>query len=150
MRPVPADPVPFSTPRAWSLLSRAFDLAEKGGILTAETRRALAFGRLSPEDAAVFCALAEEAIGPVQPIERYLREPALLPRARARAGSSSIASASSCATAAPTAAAEGDRPFLKALPPENQLIIVTDMVEKWGALGADKALFKLLMTVTKS
>jgi MoxR-like ATPase len=31
MRPVPADPVPFSTPRSWSLLSRAFDLAEKAG-----------------------------------------------------------------------------------------------------------------------
>src|SRR5215472_15973895 len=28
MRPVPAEPVPFSTPRAWTLLSRALDLAE--------------------------------------------------------------------------------------------------------------------------
>ncbi len=27
-----------------------------------------------------FCALSEEAIGPVQPIERYLRDPALLPK----------------------------------------------------------------------
>ncbi|MGL4243798.1 MAG: AAA family ATPase, partial [Beijerinckiaceae bacterium] len=80
MRPVPADPVPFSTPRAWSLLSRAFDMAEKAGALSNETRRALAFGRLSPEDAAVFCALAEESIGAIQPIERYIREPALLPQ----------------------------------------------------------------------
>ena len=29
MRPVPADPVPFSTPRSWAHLSRAFDMAEK-------------------------------------------------------------------------------------------------------------------------
>src|SRR5262245_2911946 len=31
MRPVPTEPVPFSTPRAWTLLSRALDLAESGG-----------------------------------------------------------------------------------------------------------------------
>ena len=58
MRPVPADPVPFSTPRSWSLLSRALDLAEKAGQLSAGTRRALAFGRLSAEDAAVAAASA--------------------------------------------------------------------------------------------
>ena len=28
MRPVPTEPVPFSTPRAWALLSRALDMAE--------------------------------------------------------------------------------------------------------------------------
>ena len=72
MRPVPAEPVPFSTPRAWALLSRALDLAEGAGILTRETRRALAFGRLSAEDAAVFCALAEEQIGAIRPIEDYI------------------------------------------------------------------------------
>src|SRR4051812_2788817 len=33
MRPVPAEPVPFSTPRAWTFLSRALDMAEAGGIL---------------------------------------------------------------------------------------------------------------------
>src|SRR5688572_26943658 len=49
MRPVPPDPVPFSTPRAWSLLSQALDKAEASGILNDETRRALAFGRLSAE-----------------------------------------------------------------------------------------------------
>ena len=50
-----------------------------------ETRRALAFGRLSPEDAAVFCALAEESSGPVQPLESYIREPELLPKGDVRA-----------------------------------------------------------------
>src|SRR5215467_4367581 len=29
MRSVPAEPVPFSTPRAWALLSRALDMAQK-------------------------------------------------------------------------------------------------------------------------
>ena len=83
MRPVPTDPVPFSTPRAWALLSRALDMAQAAGILNRETRRALTFGRLSAEDAAVFCALAEEAVGPMQPIECYVEDPALLPSAAA-------------------------------------------------------------------
>src|SRR5262249_10306453 len=55
MRPVPDQPAPFSTPRAWTLLSRALDLAEARGVLDRTTHRALAFGRLSAEDAAVFC-----------------------------------------------------------------------------------------------
>src|SRR6478672_7183133 len=80
MRPVPAEPVPFSTPRAWALLSRAFDMAQKCGLLSNETRRALAFGRLSPEDAAVFCALAEETIGTVRPLADYIRDPDLVPK----------------------------------------------------------------------
>ena len=57
-RPVPPDPVPFSTPRAWALLSRDMSLAEAAGRLTAEERRALAFGRLTAHDAALFCACA--------------------------------------------------------------------------------------------
>src|SRR6185295_9464705 len=56
MRPVPSDPVTFSTPRTWPLLSRAFDLAQRSEVLGNDIRRALAFGRLSPEDAAVFCS----------------------------------------------------------------------------------------------
>ena len=74
-RPVPSEPVPFSTPRGWAQLSRALDLAEAGGVLTRETRRALAFGRLSAEDAAIFCALAEEAIGAMHPIAHYVEHP---------------------------------------------------------------------------
>jgi hypothetical protein len=149
MRPVPADPVPFSTPRAWSLLSRAFDLAEKNGLLSHETRRALAFGRLSPEDAAVFCALAEETMKPVQPLERYMREPKLLPD-----GDSARWFILDCIRQfVREGRADGFKPavidrFLRALSPEHQLLLVTDMVEKWGTLGADKAMLALLKKVT--
>jgi hypothetical protein len=149
MRSVPADPVPFSTPRAWSLLSRALDLAEKGGVLTKETRRALAFGRLSPEDAAVFCALTEEAIGPIQPIGRYVEQPALLPT-----GDAARWFLLDCIRQyVRDGKADGYSPrvinrFLRALTPENQLLVVADMVEKWGALGADKAMYDLLRKVT--
>jgi hypothetical protein len=59
MRPVPATPIPFSTPRSWASLSRAMDLARAAGILTDSTRRALAFGRVSEEDAGDFCQWAE-------------------------------------------------------------------------------------------
>jgi hypothetical protein len=149
MRPVPADPVPFSTPRAWSLLSRALDLAEKGGILTKETRRALAFGRLSPEDAAVFCALAEEEIGPMQPLDRYMREPALLPRGDAARWFvlDCIRQFVRDGKADGMSAALINR-FLQSLPTENQLILIGDMVETWGKLGADKAMYALLRKVT--
>lgn len=82
-RPVPQEPVPFSTPRAWAALSRSLDMAEAAGILNAETCRALAFGKLSPEDASVFCALAEEAIAPMRPLEDYVRAPSLLPAGEA-------------------------------------------------------------------
>src|SRR5207247_10018762 len=56
-RPVPRNPVPFSTPRSWAMLSRDLDLAEADGHASDEERRALAFGRVSPEDAGLFCAL---------------------------------------------------------------------------------------------
>ncbi len=80
MREVPQEPQPFSTPRAWALLSQALDMAEQSGILNRETRRALAFGRLSSEDAAVFCALAEEAVGTMAAVESYIERPDLLPK----------------------------------------------------------------------
>jgi MoxR-like ATPase len=149
MRPVPSEPTPFSTPRAWSLLSRALDKAEASGILNNETRRALAFGRLSAEDAAVFCALAEEAIGKMRPIEDYVAAPDLLPKTDAarwfilncirqnvREGKLSHLK--------PRAVNK----FLGSLPPEAQLTLLTELVEQWGALGADKSMLKLLKEVT--
>jgi len=149
MRSVPAEPVPFSTPRAWALLSRALDLAQGAGILTRESRRALAFGRLSAEDAAVFCALAEEQIGAMRPIEEYISRPDLLPgtdaarwfildciRQHVRGGRLSHLEPRTV-----------DR-FLGSLQPEQQLTLVSDLVEQWGSLGADRAMFDLLKRVT--
>jgi MoxR-like ATPase len=148
MRPVPQEPVPFSTPRAWALLSKALDMAEASGILSNETRRALAFGRLSAEDAAVFCALAEEAIGKMRPIEDYIDTPDLMPKTDAarwfilncirqnvREGK--------LADLKPKTVNK----FLGSLPPEAQLTLLTELVEQWGALGADKSMLKLLKEV---
>jgi hypothetical protein len=38
--------------------------------------------------------------------------------------------------------------FLGSLPPEAQLTLLTELVEQWGALGADKSMLKLLKEVT--
>jgi len=51
MREVPREPIPFSTPRSWALLSQALDLAAAAGILDRDVCYALAAGRVSPEDA---------------------------------------------------------------------------------------------------
>jgi MoxR-like ATPase len=150
MRAVPNEPVPFSTPRAWTLLSRALDLAEGAGILTRETRRALAFGRLNAEDAAVFCALAEESIGAMRPLENYVERPQLLPKGeaarwfilnciRTRVRDGRLASVTPRVV----------NNFLRSLSPESQLTLIADLVEPWGALGADAAMLELLKKVAK-
>ncbi len=150
MRPVPPDPVPFSTPRAWALLSRALDLAQGAGVLTREARRALAFGRLSAEDAAVFCALAEELIGAMQPAAHYVEHPEALPKSEA--GRWFILNC--IRQQVRDDKLIGIKPvainrFLRGLPAENQLTLLTDLVERWGELGADKAMFDLLKSVAK-
>jgi hypothetical protein len=148
MRPVPAEPVPFSTPRAWALLSRAFDMAQRSCLLNNETRRALAFGRLSPEDAVVFCALAEEAIGAIRPLEEYLCKPDLLP-----VGDAARWFILDCIRQfVRDGRADGFAPrvvnrFLRSLSSEHQLTLLTDMVAKWGSLGADRAMLDLLRKV---
>jgi hypothetical protein len=59
LRPVPREAAPFSTPRAWASLSRALDLAERGGILSEGLARALAMGRISPDDARSFAVFMQ-------------------------------------------------------------------------------------------
>ena len=150
MRPVPADPQPFSTPRAWTLLSRGLDLAEAAGILTRELRRALAFGRVSAEDAAVFCALSEESIQRMQPLTHYIEHPESLPT-----GDAARWFILNCIRQqVRDGRLQGVPPdtvnrFLATLPAENQLTLVADLVGHWSELGADPAMLALLKQVTK-
>jgi MoxR-like ATPase len=148
-RSVPATPVPFSTPRAWATLADALDLAERGGILSREVRRALAFGRVSPEDAAMFCALAEEGIGRLRPAEHYVEHPEDLP-----AGETArwfvlnrirrLAEVGKLRRFPPQAI---DR-FLRSLSQEHRLTMLVDMVPVWGELGADDVMLETLYEVT--
>jgi len=150
MRDVPHEPQPFSTPRAWTQLSQALDMAQSAGILNRDTRRALAFGRLSSDDAAVFCALAEETVGTLAPVESYIESPAALPKGETarwfilNAIRQNVA-AGRLGKVKPQAVAR----FLRSLPTDAQLTLLTDLVEQWGALGADKAMLAVLRTVTK-
>jgi hypothetical protein len=72
LRPVPDRAEPFSTPRAWASLSRALDLVERGGQLTAPLVRVLAAGRVSVNDAAAFGAFWSGVPDPELELERKL------------------------------------------------------------------------------
>jgi hypothetical protein len=39
--------------------------------------------------------------------------------------------------------------FLRSLPHEHQLTLLTDLVDRWGALGADHAMYDLLKQVAR-
>jgi hypothetical protein len=149
MRSVPAEPVPFSTPRAWASLSRTLDLAKARGALDAESRRALAFGRVSPDDAAIFCALAEETLGDLLPIEQYFSEPEKLPASdtarwfiinqlRAWIGQDEL----------PAIDPYLVNQFLASLPNEFRFAVMIDLVDRWSALGASQAMLDALREVT--
>jgi hypothetical protein len=138
MRPVPLEPVPFSTPRAWAALSAALQLAERAGIAGPEQRRALAFGRVSAADAAMFCALADTGLGEVRPPLDYLQRPELLPRQEAARWFvlSAIRSLVAREEALPVDHDTINR-FLEALPANHRFALLIGLAENWAAHGAD-------------
>jgi MoxR-like ATPase len=148
-RDVPAQPVPFSTPRSWAALAEALDLAEAAGVLSPALRRALAFGRVSPEDAAIFCAVAEEAITDLKSVHEYIENPELLPvpetarwfvlgRVREALRRGDLIGTTP----------QKINAFLSALPVEHRVTLLLDRVADWGALGADPALLATLGEIT--
>jgi hypothetical protein len=151
LRAIPNDPVPFSTPRAWTSLSRALDLLDTRDLHGTALRRALAFGRLSSEDAAVFCALLREGMLDLEPFAYYLRHPHELPddgaarwfllhsirhAVKERAGE--LAEVSTHEINA----------FLEELPQEHRFSLFVGLVEERGALGATPVMLRSLKEVT--
>jgi MoxR-like ATPase len=149
LRPVPMEPIPFSTPRAWAMLAEALDLAEKGGILTPQIRRALAFGRVSPEDAAMFCAMAEEGIARLRMAEHYVNHPEDLPGTEAARWFllNRIRRLAEIGKLNHHPPAVINR-FLRSLSQEHRLTMLVDMVPLWGELGGEKILLETLWEVT--
>jgi hypothetical protein len=150
MRPVPRNPVPFSTPRAWASLSRSLTLAEEGGILDNTTRRALCFGTVTAEDAALYCAMAEESLADLLPIEEYFSDPSKLPaadtarwfiinRVRTLVRRDEFPS---------TIPPEQVSHFLQSLPREFCFALLVDLVQRWSDLGASGAMLGALKEVT--
>jgi AAA domain (dynein-related subfamily) len=149
MRPVPNEPTPFSTPRAWASLSRSLDLAAAHGVLSPPILRALAFGQLSAKDASLFCAVAEERIDQLKPLPYYVQHPDSLPaeetarwfvlgRIRGLVERDEL---------------KGIPPakivvFLQSLSPEHRCAVVVDLVSKWGKLGARAVMFQMLKELT--
>ncbi len=156
-RPVPPDPVPFSTPRAWALLSRDMHLAECAGRLTTDERRALAFGRLTPHDAALFCALCEDGLGDLRPAADYFEDPTLLPKSetamwfvvsRVR---QAVSTRQFRPPEDPTAAAAFHakvNAFLGLIGEEYRFALLLDQIEHWADLGANEVMLDTLKRVT--
>ncbi|MBX9680103.1 MAG: ATP-binding protein [Gemmataceae bacterium] len=148
MRGIPAEPSPFSTPRAWASLSRALDLAQGAGLLDRNIRRALAFGRLSPEDAAVFCAMAEEELENVLPLDEYLCRPDLLPRqATARWFVLSRIRESLDRGELGVHPPMVINRFLAGVPEEHRLALLVGRVRAWGEIGAAETMLKSLREI---
>jgi MoxR-like ATPase len=149
MRPVPRAPAPFSTPRAWAALSAALDLVEAAGLANVEIRRALAFGRLSPEDAAVFCAMAEHQIRDLLPVREYVLNTDKIPKENAARWFvlNRIRTAAQRGDLKDIPAEVIDR-MLRSLPEEHRFALLVDMVEIWAGLGASQAMFAALADVT--
>jgi MoxR-like ATPase len=155
-RPVPAEPVPFSTPRAWASLSRALDLVEAKGIMSPALRRALAFGRVSAQDAAVYCALAEHDVAPPEPLEKYLNCGAsLLPNYDSGRWfilnwiREEVARHHAAGDLAELGVpAEKVNRFLMQLPQEHRFALLVDTVPAWSQLGADESMLQSLVELT--
>ena len=148
-RPVPADPVPFSTPRAWAMLSRDMHLADTAGRLSLEERRALAFGRLTPHDAALFCALCDDGLGDLRPAADYVENPALLPKSET-AMWFVVNRIRQAIDARQLRTPEGAKvnAFLAAVGEEYRFALMLDHVEQWSALGASDVMLATLKGVT--
>lgn len=146
-RPVPSAPVPFSTPRAWATLSCVLARAENEGILTPNLARALAFGTVSAEDAAVFSAMRVHHIDPaaIHPAIDYLVNPELFPsepmqRWLAVGSVRNLVSSGEVRDVAPSSI----ETFLERVPLEVRFALLVGLVSRWGALGAEQALLRSL------
>jgi MoxR-like ATPase len=149
LRPVPAEPVPFSTPRAWAMLADSLDRAAHSGILDRGVRRALAFGRISAEDAAMFCAITEQSIANLQPIAHYVEHPEDLPKTEAARWFliNRIRKLVESGNLKVDGPGTVDR-FLRALSQDHRLMLLVDLVKPWADLGAEDAMFDTLVDVT--
>lgn len=149
MRPVPNAPVPFSTPRAWASLSRAFDLTESTHTLTPSVRRALTFGKVSAEDAAIFCAIVDNHLQCLPSAEMVIENPALFPTENSAAWFvlqriRHLVATRQLNNTTPTTINR----FLNSIKQEYRFALMIDLVPHWGSLGANESLREALREVT--
>lgn len=143
-RPVADDNIPFSSPRAWTQLSRALDALDGPGV-PVHRRRATIEGLVSPVDAAVFASLLDEAFDFQIPAWKYLAGTEPLP-----AGDASLWQALHAIRVAVTDnTVEGVSPrrvrtFLSKLHADIRNALLVGLAPAWAQLGAGDAILDLL------
>ena len=154
MREVPSEPIPFSTPRAWASLSKALDLAEKSNLINNKNdkaiRRALAFGRLSADDAQIFTCMEKELKDLLHP-NVYIKDPGRFPK-NPTAQWFIISQIRGLVETDMLIDVTTDELgiFFSTIPNEFKMALVQGLTEKWGELGADDILYeKVLKEIVK-
>jgi hypothetical protein len=126
------------------------DLAEAAGILDHSLVRALAFGRVSPEDAAVFSELYNHNLWELGEPAGFIRDPGSLPKERVKLWfildrvRRAVLDRSLAGAVSPD---EVNR-FLEAVPLEHRMTLMVDLLEGWADLGANPTLLQTLGEVT--
>ena len=152
MRPIPRTPVPFSTPRAWVSLSRSLDLLEMEGAINLASIRAIAYGRVSPEDAAMFTVFFESNLGSLKKPITYLKGVEPLPENRTQRwfilhGIRQLFMTQWTFLKQNTSSNQICN-FLQNVKREERAALLLELVEKWSKLGADKEICKTLEEIT--
>ena len=124
-------------------------IRDRAGRLNHDERRALAFGRLTPHDAGLFCALCEEGLGEMREVGEYVINPSLLPKTE----TATWFLVSRLRHAVAHDALTGTTPervnaFLEAVGEEFRFALLLDHVEKWAELGASAVMLATLRQVT--
>lgn len=150
MRPIPATPAPFSTPRSWVSLSKSLQLAEASGILTPEISKSLVFGSVSPEDAATFSVFLDGKIENLRPWHEYLLDPLLISDDMTQRWFvlHQIRSGVVQGLQGTPVTAEHVNAFLRYLSPEERASVLLGIVPAWGNIGADAAILDTLKEIT--
>ncbi len=110
----------------------------------------MCFGTVTAEDAALYCAMAEESLADLLPIEEYFSDPSKLPaadtarwfiinRIRTLVRRDEFPS---------TIPPKEVNQFLQSLPREFCFSLLVDLVERWSDLGAGGAMLGALKEVT--
>lgn len=155
-RPDPELPVPHSTPRSWSLLSRDLSILEEQGKLDHPSVRRLAFGRLSPEDAGVFATWSTRRTTALTP-EHYLSNPREIPRGGVQGwlAINSIRGAVACGRISPpadeasrTAQSATVNAFFRGIPAEYRASLLVGLVGKWATMGLADSMWREFATIT--
>lgn len=148
MRDVPAEPLPFSTPRAWASLSSAMDLAQDAGVLDNNLLRTLSFGRVSAADAAIFSSLTKTELDELKPLELYIQQPDLLPKDQSALWFVLNLIKKKILKEEIKVEKKVLNEFLINLPQEYRFALLAGNVHNWGYMGANNAILDSLKEIT--